>query len=750
MGSSSDCIELLMQREETNRDFALAVPGGDMRGSYDDIVPAQHNSSDMVESDTEGGGRRWSLGRNPTFGTNLPAQGGTLPGSQGEEEPELEVEGSNDSHADLGSGVSGGRASRSRVRKQRADARTRLEDEEVDDALNVLVVTWNLAFHNPNKSFDDIITDEEIKEAEIIAVGMQSCVYQHEAQKKVEIAEEDEEQIEEINKLEEMHHSCQTIQRRLNRNPEKKDELIARNWVWTQLKSADLQEMRLVVFVRKDRWTEDSLKNDFKESEQEAESATVKVGEQAEIGNKGATIVRLQYRGTSLSFVNCHFANGDTEEHMEQRRKNYQQMLEGGKVGFKGADLTATSDHVILMGDLGSRFAHSEGFTRKASYDNIAKAAFSHNQKSLEKTLETAEALLKRAKEKAEETAEETAKETAEKAEELQRCERAVEAAEEPFQASEELIENDELTAYLGDVLEGFSEKELYGDKEVLLRDFAPTSWLDRCANFVYNKQTGPGWSDRIVWFSRPCHRSHNRINGKIEALHHPGSFPMRQKYYKTIPKVATSNHKPVKAMFALHTAPPLEVSQEPEAYIVISELQGFSLMQCDTEASDPYVVFDDGSGKGIQGYLGQPSKQEYTKEAYPLYDPKFERFKTNRVPKELNPTWADNQIPYLPVHVGDLARLKDQCLNLCIFDYDGNTSLDDIMGHISINLGDVIRDEDDDALNTKYFDQKVVYCGTTDTEKIGRLKGKIEIVKANAWESERNHLPDPICCCIL
>ena len=69
--------------------------------------------------------------------------------------------------------------------------------------------------------------------------------------------------------------------------------------------------------------------------------------------------------------------------------------------------------------------------------------------------------------------------------------------------------------------------------------------------------------------------------------------------------------------------------------------------MQCDTEASDPYVVFDDGSGKGIQGYLGQPSKQEYTKEAYPLYDPKFERFKTNRVPKELNPTWANDQVTF-------------------------------------------------------------------------------------------------------
>ena len=138
------------------------------------------------------------------------------------------------------------------------------------------------------------------------------------------------------------------------------------------------------------------------------------------------------------------------------------------------------------------------------------------------------------------------------------------------------------------------------------MRDFAPTSWLDRCKNFVYNKQTGPGWTDRIVWFSRPCHRSHNQINGKIEALDHPGSFPIRQvsptfiiylstddcnlstddcnlqKYYKTIPEVATSNHKPVKAMFALKTAPPLEVSEEPEAYIIISELQGIEMTQID------------------------------------------------------------------------------------------------------------------------------------------------------------------------
>ena len=34
--------------------------------------------------------------------------------------------------------------------------------------------------------------------------------------------------------------------------------------------------------------------------------------------------------------------------------------------------------------------------------------------------------------------------------------------------------------------------------------------------------------------------------------------------------------------MFALHTAPPLEVSEAPEAYIVISELQGVEMSQID------------------------------------------------------------------------------------------------------------------------------------------------------------------------
>ena len=63
----------------------------------------------------------------------------------------------------------------------------------------------------------------------------------------------------------------------------------------------------------------------------------------------------------------------------------------------------------------------------------------------LDDNLEKAENALKRAKEKAEN---------------VEAAVAAVEAAEEPFQASKELIENDELTSYLGEVLEGFTESK--------------------------------------------------------------------------------------------------------------------------------------------------------------------------------------------------------------------------------------------------------------------------------------------------
>jgi hypothetical protein len=70
-------------------------------------------------------------------------------------------------------------------------------------------------------------------------------------------------------------------------------------------------------------------------------------------GNKGATIVFLTYKHTSIALVNCHLAAGVT--HVKSRNRNAMDVLSRATVGRRGLSLEVGCDYCFFFGDLNYR-----------------------------------------------------------------------------------------------------------------------------------------------------------------------------------------------------------------------------------------------------------------------------------------------------------------------------------------------------------------------------------------------------------
>jgi hypothetical protein len=70
-------------------------------------------------------------------------------------------------------------------------------------------------------------------------------------------------------------------------------------------------------------------------------------------GNKGATVVFLTYKHTSIAFVNCHLAAGVS--HVRSRNRNAMDVLSRATVGRRGMSLEASCDYCFFFGDLNYR-----------------------------------------------------------------------------------------------------------------------------------------------------------------------------------------------------------------------------------------------------------------------------------------------------------------------------------------------------------------------------------------------------------
>jgi len=93
---------------------------------------------------------------------------------------------------------------------------------------------------------------------------------------------------------------------------------------WAPVDSADLLEMRLIVFARVA----------LKENISEIEHATEATGLLGVVGNKGGTIVRFKVHATSLAFISTHLAAHEGPTYKEQRNNNVEEVMRntlGGK-----------------------------------------------------------------------------------------------------------------------------------------------------------------------------------------------------------------------------------------------------------------------------------------------------------------------------------------------------------------------------------------------------------------------------------
>ena len=70
-------------------------------------------------------------------------------------------------------------------------------------------------------------------------------------------------------------------------------------------------------------------------------------------GNKGATVVCLTYKHTSIALVNCHLAAGVA--HVKSRNRNATDVLSRASVGRRGVSLDVGCDYCFFFGDLNYR-----------------------------------------------------------------------------------------------------------------------------------------------------------------------------------------------------------------------------------------------------------------------------------------------------------------------------------------------------------------------------------------------------------
>jgi Ca2+-dependent lipid-binding protein len=208
----------------------------------------------------------------------------------------------------------------------------------------------------------------------------------------------------------------------------------------------------------------------------------------------------------------------------------------------------------------------------------------------------------------------------------------------------------------------------------------------------VYNKQKLPAWCDRVLYASLPP-----RIVGGRPA---PG-FRLVPTAFEAVPQIATSDQKPVRALFdaEILELPPAIDDSAPPATINIRRLEGSSLLAADMNGlSDPYVKF-------IGSFLANGSER------------------TPHIDCTLNPRWEDEQVPVLRLQVNSARRLRQHHLLFAVYDYDA-ASADDSIGCAALPLGDVVMDGYPSFGEWRDFKLDLTAGGL----RAGQLRGQIQV----------------------
>lgn len=206
-----------------------------------------------------------------------------------------------------------------------------------------------------------------------------------------------------------------------------------------------------------------------------------------------------------------------------------------------------------------------------------------------------------------------------------------------------ELFETDQLTA------ERKKQKVFYSFQEGQY-NFEPTFKVGKGEKgYVYDPKRSPAWTDRILWRSFP-------------------GFKLKQIQFQAAGDVTTSDHKPVSGIFALEMfhLPPATDPNFGNCTLTITNLECKDLLAADINGkSDPFVRF---RGDFVKGGEVETSVKK----------------------KDLNPKWADKDVPPIPLTINSKKRLQSSYLSLRVFDYDFGTA-PDLLGSGFLELGSVL-----------------------------------------------------------
>jgi len=166
-------------------------------------------------------------------------------------------------------------------------------------------------------------------------------------------------------------------------------------------------------------------------------------------GNKGGTLISLDYGGTSFCFVNSHLAAHQSKENWKHRNANYKSICKSVQLGNIKHDIMEQFHHVFWLGDLNYRCDYKQ---MEAPENTPTEELFKEYISNIEK-----EDFLKMLE-----------------ADQLMRSR----DIEKP-------------TAFLG-----FSEGNI---------TFQPTFKVYVDKAYEYQSKRSPAWCDRIMWKSAPC-----------------------------------------------------------------------------------------------------------------------------------------------------------------------------------------------------------------------------------------------------
>ena len=332
--------------------------------------------------------------------------------------------------------------------------------------------------------------------------------------------------------------------------------------------------------------------------------------------NKGGLVVRLAFGVTSLTFVGCHLCAHEGQQHYTSRNSSCAEILEGARLGNRLMDVSLDGHHCFFIGDLNYRVDFGIPNADEVSDDDGDDKDGNPSQMSSTVPADMS---------------------WADKFE-LANC-----LIELGGAGWDRLYGHDELVSALKDglALRGF---------RTVKPDFPPTFKCLKGQASGYNPKRLPSWCDRVLWSSLVG------IAGNLELLEHT-----------SVPQVVSSDHKPVRARFAIKSSLPVARAGKAHTMLAhITELKATGLTEMDGMLqggmSDPYIeVFSDPA------------------HVHPIGDAKPAQTKV--VPKCLNPAWPEPLVVPL-----NCATVDGVHLFLCVKDRDVGSS-DDLIGTACIAL---------------------------------------------------------------